>query len=125
LPHTHQRCSQCLTTFGAGVVVLYSFNQNATELIPSYDPLRAKWCFVSITKEKLFTPTLKHYFIKTIRCRFSSDGFIRPDRLPMLPDAAHLREQKHWRTIKKIAYKHDVQVFIEGPGHVYHDQRNI
>jgi thiamine biosynthesis protein ThiC len=39
------------------------------------------------------------------------------DRLP-INDAAQFAELETLGELSKIAYKHDVQKFIEGPGHV-------
>jgi phosphomethylpyrimidine synthase len=48
---------------------------------------------------------------------------LRPGSIADANDAAQFAELETLGELSKIAFKHDVQVFIEGPGHVpMHDK---
>jgi phosphomethylpyrimidine synthase len=49
---------------------------------------------------------------------FSLGDGLRPGSIADANDAAQFAELETLGELSKIAWKHDVQVFIEGPGHV-------
>ncbi len=51
-------------------------------------------------------------------CRFSLGDGLRPGCIADANDAAQFAELETLGELTKIAWKHDVQVMIEGPGHV-------
>jgi phosphomethylpyrimidine synthase len=56
--------------------------------------------------------------MKAYDVTFSLGDGLRPGSIYDANDEAQLGELKTWANSPKIAWKHDVQVMIEGPGHV-------
>jgi len=81
--------------------------------------IMAKWCLSHHKENFLYT----HFeemcdIMKTYDVGFSlGDGF-RPGSIADANDEAQFAELKTLGELTKIAWKHDVQVMIEGPGHV-------
>ena len=81
--------------------------------------IMAKWCLVHEQENFLFT----HFealceVAKKYDVAFSLGDGLRPGSLADANDAAQFAELDTLGELTKIAWKHDVQVMIEGPGHV-------
>ncbi len=79
----------------------------------------AKWCLVHEQENFLFT----HFealceVAKKYDVAFSLGDGLRPGSLADANDAAQFAELDTLGELTRIAWKHDVQVMIEGPGHV-------
>jgi len=79
----------------------------------------AKWCLVHEQENFLYT----HFealceVAKKYDVAFSLGDGLRPGSLADANDAAQFAELDTLGELTKIAWKHDVQVMIEGPGHV-------
>ena len=81
--------------------------------------IMAKWCLSHHKENFLYT----HFeeiceIMKAYDVSFSLGDGLRPGAIADANDAAQLGELKTLGELTKIAWKHDVQVMIEGPGHV-------
>jgi len=81
--------------------------------------IMAKWCLSHHKENFLYT----HFeeiceIMKAYDVSFSLGDGLRPGSIADANDAAQLGELKTLGELTKIAWKHDVQVMIEGPGHV-------
>ncbi|MDQ6994301.1 MAG: phosphomethylpyrimidine synthase ThiC [Mariprofundaceae bacterium] len=81
--------------------------------------IMAKWCLSHHRENFLYT----HFediceIMKAYDVSFSLGDGLRPGSVADANDAAQLGELKTLGELTKIAWKHDVQVMIEGPGHV-------
>ncbi len=81
--------------------------------------IMAKWCLVHEQENFLFT----HFealceVAKKYDVAFSLGDGLRPGSLADANDAAQFAELDALGELTRIAWKHDVQVMIEGPGHV-------
>ena len=81
--------------------------------------IMAKWCLTHEQENFLFT----HFealceVAKRYDVAFSLGDGLRPGALADANDAAQFAELETLGTLTEIAWKHDVQVMIEGPGHV-------
>ncbi len=81
--------------------------------------IMAKWCLFHHKENFLYT----HFeeiceIMKAYDVSFSLGDGLRPGSVADANDAAQLGELKTLGELTKIAWKHDVQVMIEGPGHV-------
>jgi len=81
--------------------------------------IMAKWCLSHHRENFLYT----HFeeiceIMKAYDVSFSLGDGLRPGAIADANDAAQLGELKTLGELTKIAWKHDVQVMIEGPGHV-------
>jgi phosphomethylpyrimidine synthase len=81
--------------------------------------IMAKWCLSHHAENFLFT----HFealceVAKKYDVAFSLGDGLRPGSLADANDAAQFAELDTLGELTKIAWKHDVQVMIEGPGHV-------
>lgn len=81
--------------------------------------IMAKWCLSHHKESFLYT----HFedicqIMKAYDVSFSLGDGLRPGSVADANDAAQLGELKTLGELTKIAWKHDVQVMIEGPGHV-------
>ena len=79
----------------------------------------AKWCLAHHTESFLYT----HFediceIMKAYDVTFSLGDGLRPGSIADANDAAQYGELETLGELTKIAWKHDVQTFIEGPGHV-------
>jgi len=81
--------------------------------------IMAKWCLSHHKENFLYT----HFedicqIMKAYDVSFSLGDGLRPGAIADANDAAQLGELKTLGELTQIAWKHDVQVMIEGPGHV-------
>lgn len=81
--------------------------------------IMAKWCLSHHKENFLYT----HFeeiceIMKAYDVSFSLGDGLRPGSIADANDAAQLGELKTLGELTKVAWKHDVQVMIEGPGHV-------
>jgi len=81
--------------------------------------IMAKWCLAHHSENFLYT----HFeeiceIMKAYDVSFSLGDGLRPGSIADANDAAQLGELKTLGELTKVAWKHDVQVMIEGPGHV-------
>ncbi|MDX8395396.1 MAG: phosphomethylpyrimidine synthase ThiC, partial [Mariprofundaceae bacterium] len=81
--------------------------------------IMAKWCLSHHQENFLYT----HFeeiceIMKAYDVSFSLGDGLRPGAIADANDEAQLGELKTLGELTKIAWKHDVQVMIEGPGHV-------
>ena len=81
--------------------------------------IMAKWCLIHHTENFLFT----HFealceVAEKYDVAFSLGDGLRPGALADANDAAQFAELSTLGELTKVAWKHDVQVMIEGPGHV-------
>jgi phosphomethylpyrimidine synthase len=79
----------------------------------------AKWCLAHHKESFLYT----HFeeicdIMKAYDVAFSLGDGLRPGSIYDANDEAQLGELKTLGELTDIAWKHDVQVMIEGPGHV-------
>ncbi len=108
-------------TIHAGVLKDYiSLTKNRTTGIVSRGgSIMAKWC-LTYDKENF---TYTHFeeiceIMKQYDITFSLGDGLRPGSIADANDAAQFAELKTLGELTKIAWKHDVQVMIEGPGHI-------
>lgn len=81
--------------------------------------IMAKWCLAHHRENFLYT----HFediceIMKAYDVAFSLGDGLRPGSVWDANDEAQLSELKTLGELTEIAWKHDVQVMIEGPGHV-------
>nr|WP_306469637.1 phosphomethylpyrimidine synthase ThiC [Oscillatoria laete-virens] len=81
--------------------------------------IMAKWCLAHHTESFLYT----HFeeiceIMKAYDVSFSLGDGLRPGAIADANDAAQFAELETLGELTKIAWKHDVQTMIEGPGHV-------
>ena len=108
-------------TIHAGVLLRYiplTVNR-VTGIVSRGGSIMAKWCLAHHKESFLYTEfeeickIMKQYDIA-----FSLGDGLRPGSLADANDEAQFAELKTIGELTKIAWKHDVQVMIEGPGHV-------
>lgn len=90
-----------------------------TGIVSRGGSIHAKWCMAH--HQENFTYT--HFeeiceIMKAYNVSFSLGDGLRPGSIADANDAAQFAELKTLGELTKIAWKHDVQVMIEGPGHV-------
>jgi len=108
-------------TIHAGVLLRY-VPMTATRLagiVSRGGAIMAKWCLSHHTESFLYT----HFeeiceIMKAYDISFSLGDGLRPGAIADANDEAQLGELKTLGELTKIAWKHDVQTMIEGPGHV-------
>jgi phosphomethylpyrimidine synthase len=81
--------------------------------------IMAKWCLAHHTESFLYT----HFeeiceIMKAYDVSFSLGDGLRPGAIADANDAAQFGELTTLGELTKVAWKHDVQTMIEGPGHV-------
>jgi len=90
-----------------------------TGIVSRGGSILAKWCLAHHKENFLYThfeeicELLKQYDVS-----FSLGDGLRPGSIADANDAAQFAELETLGALNKIAQKHDVQVMIEGPGHV-------
>ncbi|MBA2590337.1 MAG: phosphomethylpyrimidine synthase ThiC [Alphaproteobacteria bacterium] len=93
--------------------------ERVTGIVSRGGSILAKWCLAHHTENFLYThfedicELLKQYDVS-----FSLGDGLRPGSTADANDAAQFAELETLGELNKIAQKHDVQVMIEGPGHV-------
>ena len=108
-------------TIHAGVRLKYvplTMNR-VTGIVSRGGSIMAKWCLAHHTESFLYT----HFediceIMKAYDVTFSLGDGLRPGCIADANDEAQYGELETLGELTKIAWKHDVQTFIEGPGHV-------
>jgi len=108
-------------TIHAGVLLRYVplTANRVTGIVSRGGSIMAKWCLAHHEENFLYT----HFediceIMKAYDVSFSLGDGLRPGSLADANDAAQFGELETLGELTKIAWKHDVQVMIEGPGHV-------
>ena len=108
-------------TIHAGVRLAYVplTAQRVTGIVSRGGSIMAKWCLAHHRESFLF----EHFediceIMKAYDVAFSLGDGLRPGSNADANDAAQFAELETLGELTKIAWKHDVQVMIEGPGHV-------
>src|SRR5574344_1206305 len=108
-------------TIHAGVRLAYIHltAQRRTGIVSRGGSIMAKWCLAHHKESFLYT----HFeeiceIMKAYDVAFSLGDGLRPGSIYDANDEAQLGELKTLGELTDIAWKHDCQVFIEGPGHV-------
>ncbi|WP_051292763.1 phosphomethylpyrimidine synthase ThiC [Olivibacter sitiensis] len=108
-------------TIHAGVLLRYIplTAKRVTGIVSRGGSIMAKWCLAHHKENFLYT----HFeeiceIMKAYDVAFSLGDGLRPGSIADANDAAQFAELETLGELTKIAWKHDVQVMIEGPGHV-------
>lgn len=108
-------------TIHAGVLLRYipMTAKRVTGIVSRGGSILAKWCLAHHKENFLYT----HFeeiceIMKAYDVAFSLGDGLRPGCLADANDEAQFSELKTLGELTQIAWKHDVQVMIEGPGHV-------
>ncbi len=108
-------------TIHAGVLLRYVplTAERLTGIVSRGGSIMAKWCLAHHQESFLYT----HFeeiceIMKAYDVAFSLGDGLRPGCLADANDAAQFGELETLGELTKIAWEHDVQVMIEGPGHV-------
>jgi phosphomethylpyrimidine synthase len=108
-------------TIHAGVLLKYIplTASRITGIVSRGGAIMAKWCLAHHKENFLYThfedicDIMRHYDVS-----FSLGDGLRPGSIADANDEAQFGELKTLGELTKIAWKHDVQVMIEGPGHI-------
>ncbi len=118
-----EQCEQGVDYFTvhAGVRLPYipMTAKRMTGIVSRGGSIMAKWCLAHHKESFLYT----HFeeiceFLKQYDVAFSLGDGLRPGSIYDANDEAQLAELKTLGELTHVAWKHDVQVMIEGPGHV-------
>ena len=108
-------------TIHAGVRLAYIplTAKRVTGIVSRGGSIMAKWCLAHHKESFLYT----HFeeiceIMKAYDVAFSLGDGLRPGSIADANDAAQFGELETLGELTKIAWKHDVQTMIEGPGHV-------
>jgi phosphomethylpyrimidine synthase len=108
-------------TIHAGVLLRYIplTAKRVTGIVSRGGSIMAKWCLSHHKENFLYT----HFedicdIMKAYDVSFSLGDGLRPGSIADANDAAQFAELETLGELTKIAWKHDIQVMIEGPGHV-------
>ena len=108
-------------TIHAGVRLAYvpMTAKRMTGIVSRGGSIMAKWCLAHHKESFLYT----HFediceIMKAYDVTFSLGDGLRPGSIYDANDEAQISELKTLGELTQIAWKHDVQVMIEGPGHV-------
>lgn len=108
-------------TIHAGVLLRYIplTAKRVTGIVSRGGSIMAAWCLAHHQESFLYT----HFeeiceIMKTYDVSFSLGDGLRPGSIADANDEAQFAELETLGELTKIAWKHDVQVMIEGPGHV-------
>lgn len=108
-------------TIHAGVLLRYvpMTANRVTGIVSRGGSIMAKWCLAHHKESFLYT----HFediceILKQYDVAFSLGDGLRPGSVADANDEAQFAELETLGELTKIARKHDVQCFIEGPGHV-------
>ncbi len=108
-------------TIHAGVLLRYvpMTANRMTGIVSRGGSIMAKWCLSHHKENFLYT----HFediceIMKAYDVTFSLGDGLRPGSIYDANDEAQLGELKTLGELTQVAWKHDVQVMIEGPGHV-------
>jgi len=108
-------------TIHAGVLLRYvpMTAKRVTGIVSRGGSIMAKWCLAHHKENFLYT----HFeeiceIMKAYDVAFSLGDGLRPGSIADANDEAQFSELKTLGELTQIAWNHDVQVMIEGPGHV-------
>ncbi|MEC0093348.1 phosphomethylpyrimidine synthase ThiC [Paenibacillus macquariensis] len=108
-------------TIHAGVLLRYIplTAQRMTGIVSRGGSIMAAWCLAHHQENFLYT----HFediceIMKTYDVSFSLGDGLRPGSIADANDAAQFAELETLGELTAIAWRHDVQVMVEGPGHV-------
>lgn len=108
-------------TIHAGVLLKYvpMTAKRMTGIVSRGGSIMAKWCLAHHKESFLY----EHFediceIMKAYDVSFSLGDGLRPGSIYDANDEAQLGELKTLGELTQVAWKHDVQVMIEGPGHV-------
>ncbi|WP_040725151.1 phosphomethylpyrimidine synthase ThiC [Thiomicrorhabdus sp. Kp2] len=108
-------------TIHAGVLLRYvpMTAKRVTGIVSRGGSIMAKWCLAHHQENFLYT----HFediceIMKAYDVTFSLGDGLRPGSVADANDEAQFAELETLGELTKIAWKHDVQVIIEGPGHI-------
>lgn len=108
-------------TIHAGVLLRYIqlTTSRITGIVSRGGSIMAKWCLSHHKENFLYT----HFdeiceIMKAYDVSFSLGDGLRPGSIADANDAAQFAELKTLGELTQVSWKHDVQVMIEGPGHV-------
>ncbi|MCX7192865.1 MAG: phosphomethylpyrimidine synthase ThiC [Proteobacteria bacterium] len=108
-------------TIHAGVLLRYvpMTANRMTGIVSRGGSIMAKWCLAHHKENFLYT----HFediceIMKAYDVTFSLGDGLRPGSIYDANDEAQLGELKTLGELTQVAWRHDVQVMIEGPGHV-------
>ncbi len=108
-------------TIHAGVLLRYVplTAKRVTGIVSRGGSIMAKWCLAHHKENFLYT----HFgeiceIMKAYDVSFSLGDGLRPGSIADANDAAQFGELETLGELTRIAWEHDVQVMIEGPGHV-------
>ncbi|MCP3916345.1 MAG: phosphomethylpyrimidine synthase ThiC [bacterium] len=122
-----EQCEQGVDyfTIHAGVLLRYVplTAKRVTGIVSRGGSIMAKWCLAHHEESFLYT----HFericeLMKRYDVSFSLGDGLRPGCLADANDEAQFGELETLGELTQIAWKHDVQVMIEGPGHVPMDK---
>ncbi len=108
-------------TIHAGVLLRYIplTAHRVTGIVSRGGAILAKWCLTHHKENFLYT----HFeeaceIMRTYDIAFSLGDGLRPGSIADANDEAQFAELQTLGELTRIAWKHDVQVMIEGPGHI-------
>ena len=108
-------------TIHAGVLLRYVplTAERVTGIVSRGGSILAKWCLAHHQENFLYT----HFeeiceIMKAYDVAFSLGDGLRPGSIADANDAAQFAELETLGELTQIAWRHDVQVMIEGPGHI-------
>lgn len=108
-------------TIHAGVLLRFIplTAKRVTGIVSRGGAIMAQWCVAHHQENFLYT----HFqeiceIMKSYDVSFSLGDGLRPGSIADASDAAQFSELKTLGELTKVAWQHDVQVMIEGPGHV-------
>ncbi|MCL5266553.1 MAG: phosphomethylpyrimidine synthase ThiC [Bacteroidetes bacterium] len=108
-------------TIHAGVLLQYIplTAQRITGIVSRGGSIMAKWCLAHHQESFLYT----HFeeiceIMKAYDVAFSLGDGLRPGCIADASDAAQFAELETLGELTQVAWKHDVQTMIEGPGHI-------
>ncbi|NOX27138.1 MAG: phosphomethylpyrimidine synthase ThiC [Gammaproteobacteria bacterium] len=108
-------------TIHAGVLLRYVplTAKRTTGIVSRGGSIMAKWCLAHHKENFLYT----HFediceIMKAYDVSFSLGDGLRPGSIADANDAAQFGELETLGELTKVAWKHDIQTMIEGPGHV-------
>ncbi|MEK7379408.1 MAG: phosphomethylpyrimidine synthase ThiC, partial [Gemmatimonadota bacterium] len=108
-------------TVHAGVLLRYvpMTANRVTGIVSRGGSIMAKWCLAHHKESFLYTrfPEICQ-IMQAYDVSFSLGDGLRPGSIADANDEAQFAELKTQGELNKIAWEHDVQVMIEGPGHV-------
>ncbi len=108
-------------TIHAGVLLRYIplTAERVTGIVSRGGSIMAKWCLFHHQENFLYTRFAEICeLMKRYDVAFSLGDGLRPGCIADANDEAQLAELRTLGELTKIAWEHDVQVMIEGPGHV-------